>query len=65
VVPGNIEAAKVVKLDEAKSVNGKMIDIKVRDGTAMVNDARVIKTDIVASNGIIHVIDTVIVPPKS
>ena len=40
VVPGKIEAAKVVKLDEAKSVNGKMIDIKVRDGTAMVNDAK-------------------------
>ena len=65
VVPGKIEAAKVVKLDEAKSVNGKMIDIKVRDGTAMVNNARVIKTDIAASNGIIHVIDTVIMPPKS
>ena len=65
VVPGKIEAAKVVKLDEAKSVNGKMIDIKVRDGIAMVNDARVTKTDIVASNGIIHVIDTVIMPPKS
>jgi len=65
VVPGKIEAAKVVKLDEAKSVNGKMIDIKVRDGAAMVNDARVTETDIVASNGIIHVIDTVIMPPKS
>ena len=65
VVPGKIEAAKVVKLDEAKSVSGKMIDIEVKGDTAMVNDAKVIKTDIPASNGIIHVIDTVIMPPKS
>jgi uncharacterized surface protein with fasciclin (FAS1) repeats len=65
VVPGKIEAAKLVTLDEAKSVNGKMIDIKVKDGTAMVNDARITKADIVTSNGIIHVIDAVIVPPKS
>ena len=65
VVPGKIEAAKVVKLDEAKSVSGKMIDIEVKGDTAMVNDAKVIKTDIPASNGIIHVIDTVILPPKS
>jgi len=65
VVPGKIDAAKVVKLDEAKSVNGKMIDIEVKGDTAMVNDAKVIKTDIPASNGIIHVIDTVILPPKS
>jgi uncharacterized surface protein with fasciclin (FAS1) repeats len=65
VVPGKIEAAKVVKLDEAKSVNGKMIDIEVKGDTAMVNDAKVINTDIPASNGIIHVIDTVIMPPKS
>jgi uncharacterized surface protein with fasciclin (FAS1) repeats len=65
VVPGKIEAAKIVELDEAKSVNGKTIDIEVKNGTAMVNDAKVTKTDIVASNGIIHVIDTVIMPPKS
>ena len=65
VVPGKIEAAKVVKLDEAKSVNGKMIDIEVKGDTAMVNDAKVIKTDIPATNGIIHVIDTVIMPPKN
>jgi uncharacterized surface protein with fasciclin (FAS1) repeats len=46
-------------------VNGKMIDIKVDGDTAMVNDAKVTQTDIVASNGVIHVIDTVILPPKS
>jgi uncharacterized surface protein with fasciclin (FAS1) repeats len=45
--------------------NGKMVDIKVKDDTVMVNDAKVTKTDIVASNGVIHVIDTVILPPNS
>ena len=65
VVPGKVEAADVVKMDEAKTVNGKMVDIKIKDGTAMVNDAKVTKTDIAASNGVIHVIDTVIVPPKT
>jgi uncharacterized surface protein with fasciclin (FAS1) repeats len=65
VVPGKVEAADVVKLDEAKTVNGKMVDIKVEGDTAMVNDAKVTKADIAASNGVIHVIDTVILPPKS
>ena len=65
VVPGKVEAAEVVTMDEAKTVNGKMVDIKVKGDTAMVNDAKVTKTDIAASNGVIHVIDTVIMPPKS
>ena len=65
VVPGKVEAAEVVKLDEAKTVNGKMVDIKVEGDTAMVNNAKVTKTDVSASNGVIHVIDTVILPPKS
>jgi len=65
VVPGNVQAADVVKMDEAKTVNGEMIDIEVKGDTAMVNDAKVTKTDIAASNGVIHVIDTVILPPKS
>lgn len=65
VVPGKVQAADVVKLDEAKTVNGKMVNIKVEGDTAMVNDAKVTKTDIAASNGVIHVIDTVIMPPKS
>jgi uncharacterized surface protein with fasciclin (FAS1) repeats len=65
VVPGKVEAAEVVTMDEAKTVNGKMVDIKVKGDTAMVNEAKVTKTDIVASNGVIHVIDTVIMPPKS
>jgi uncharacterized surface protein with fasciclin (FAS1) repeats len=65
VVPGRLEAADVVKLTEAKTVNGEMVNIKVKGDTVMVNDAKVTKADIAASNGVIHVIDTVILPPKS
>ncbi|MHA1133583.1 MAG: fasciclin domain-containing protein [Alphaproteobacteria bacterium] len=65
VVPGTVKAADVVKLDEVKTVNGKMVDINVKGDTAMVNNAKVTKVDIPASNGVIHVIDTVILPPKS
>jgi uncharacterized surface protein with fasciclin (FAS1) repeats len=64
VVPGKVEAADVVKLNEAKTVNGKMVNIKVKGDTAMVNDAKVTKADIAASNGVIHVINTVLLPPK-
>jgi len=59
-----VMAADVVKLDEAKTVNGKMVDIEVKSETVMVNDAKVTKADIIASNGVIHVIDTVVLPPK-
>jgi uncharacterized surface protein with fasciclin (FAS1) repeats len=45
-------------------VNGKMVDIEVKSETVMVNDAKVTKADIIASNGVIHVIDTVVLPPK-
>jgi uncharacterized surface protein with fasciclin (FAS1) repeats len=64
VVPDKVMAADVVKLTEAKTVNGKMIDVKVNGNTVMVNDATVTATDIEASNGVIHVIDSVILPPK-
>ena len=64
VVPGKVMAADVVKLDEAKTVNGKMVKIEVEGEMVMVNDAKVTKADIVASNGVIHVIDTVLLPPK-
>ena len=63
VVPGRVMAADVVKLKEAKTVNGKMVSIKAAGGTVKVNGAEVISTDIMASNGVIHVIDTVILPP--
>ena len=65
VVPGKVMAADVIKLKEAKTVNGKMLDIETKGDAVMVNDAKVTATDIGASNGVIHVIDTVILPPKS
>jgi uncharacterized surface protein with fasciclin (FAS1) repeats len=65
VVPGTVMAADVVELKEAKTVNGKMVEVTTKDGTVMINDAKVTSTDIVASNGVIHVIDTVILPPAT
>jgi len=63
VVPGKVMAAQVVDLDKAGTALGKDVMIKVMDGKVMVNDAQVIITDIEASNGVIHVVDTVILPP--
>ena len=62
VVPGRVTAADVVKLKTAKAVSGDSIDIKTEGGGVMVDNARVVKTDINASNGVIHVIDAVIMP---
>jgi uncharacterized surface protein with fasciclin (FAS1) repeats len=64
VVPGKVMAADVVKLKEAKTVNGATIAVKVDGSTVMVNGAKVTATDIAASNGVIHVIDSVILPPN-
>ena len=55
-------AADVVELTEAKTVNGQSLTINVKDGTVMVDSAKVIKTDIECSNGVIHVIDAVLLP---
>ena len=62
VVPGKVMAAEVTKMKKAKTVQGTDVKIKVVDGKVMVNDAEVIKTDIACTNGVIHVIDTVIMP---
>jgi uncharacterized surface protein with fasciclin (FAS1) repeats len=62
VVAGEVRAADVVKLQSAKAVSGDAITVKVRDGKVQVDDANVTKTDIQASNGVIHIIDTVILP---
>ena len=62
VVAGRVTAADVVKLKSAKAVSGDTIDIKATGGSVMVDEARVMKTDINASNGVIHVIDSVILP---
>ena len=62
VVPGKVMAADVVGLSEAPTVNGAMIPISVMDGTAMLGDVKVAATDSEASNGVIHVIDGVLLP---
>jgi uncharacterized surface protein with fasciclin (FAS1) repeats len=62
VVAGRVLSSDVVKLQTAKAVSGDTIDIKTNGGTVMVEDARVVKADVQASNGVIHVIDTVILP---
>ena len=62
VVAGKVMAADVVKMTSAKAVSGDSIAISARNGGVMVNNAHVAKADIAASNGVIHVIDTVIMP---
>lgn len=62
VVPGRVTADKVVGLSNATSVNGQRVDISTKDGKVFVDGAKVVTTDIACSNGIIHVIDTVIMP---
>ena len=63
VVPGKVMSTDVVNLEYALSVQGAPIDVSVKDGAVYVNDAQVIIADIEVSNGVIHVIDTVILPP--
>jgi len=65
VVSGKVMAADVVKLTQANTVEGSPVKIKVVDGKVMINNANVSATDIAASNGVIHVIDTVIMPVKN
>jgi uncharacterized surface protein with fasciclin (FAS1) repeats len=62
VVPGRMMAADVVKIESAKTVNGQMLTINAKNGAVMVDNAKVAKTDIETSNGVIHVIDTVVLP---
>ena len=64
VVAGKVMAADVVKLKSAKTVQGQKVRILVKDGKVMVNKANVVKTDIACKNGVIHVIDAVILPPE-
>lgn len=62
VVPGSVMASDVVELDSATTVNGADVAIKVSTEGVQVDNAMVVKTDISASNGVIHVIDSVILP---
>jgi uncharacterized surface protein with fasciclin (FAS1) repeats len=61
VLPGKFEASKV-KAGKVKTVNGKELNIAVNGSEVKINNSRVIKTDIIGSNGVIHVIDTVLMP---
>jgi uncharacterized surface protein with fasciclin (FAS1) repeats len=62
VVPGRVMAEDVAGLQSATTVQGQDLKVSISDGTPMINDAKIIQTDILASNGVIHVIDTVVLP---
>ena len=62
VVKGSYPAAKVLQNDTLTTLQGGKLMIKQNDAGAMVNNAKILKTDIECSNGIIHVIDTVVLP---
>ena len=62
VVPGSVTSGQVATLSEAATVNGQMVDISVADSKVMVDNAHVVAVDIMATNGVIHVIDSVILP---
>ena len=66
VVAGNVKASKVVTLKSAKTLAGPKVGISVRDGRVYLNrTSRVVKADVAASNGTIHVINRVLIPPSS
>jgi uncharacterized surface protein with fasciclin (FAS1) repeats len=62
VLEGAVKAESVVGIDKAETLNGQSVMVKVSDGKVMIDQARVVTTDIVCSNGIIHVIDAVMLP---
>jgi uncharacterized surface protein with fasciclin (FAS1) repeats len=62
VVPGRVTAGEVVNLTSAKTINGRSLKISAVEGKVMVDSAQVMATDIMASNGVIHVIDAVVLP---
>ena len=62
VVAGDVKAADVVKLSNLKALNGQSVLIKLLDGKVFINNANIVKADIVSTNGTIHVIDNVLMP---
>ena len=62
VVSGSVSSAQVVKMTSAKTVEGRSVKISTRDGGVMIDNANVVKADVLAKNGVIHVIDSVILP---
>ena len=66
VVAGKVKAKDVVSLDKATTVQGADVSINIEDGKVILNgNSQVVSTDISTSNGVIHVIDTVIIPPST
>ncbi|MGZ4688271.1 MAG: fasciclin domain-containing protein [Acidimicrobiia bacterium] len=63
VLPGKVMAADLKPDQMVKTVEGQDVDIKVTDGAATINGCKIVKTDVAASNGVIHVIDCVLTPP--
>ena len=64
VVSGKVTSGEVVKLESAKTIEGQEVMIKVSEGSVYINDSKVTSADVMASNGVIHVIDTVLIPEK-
>jgi uncharacterized surface protein with fasciclin (FAS1) repeats len=62
VVSGAVSSGEVVKMTSAKTVQGQSVKISAKDGVVMIDSAKVVKADVMASNGVIHVIDSVILP---
>ena len=63
VVSGNVGASQAMQMSSAKTVQGKDLAIKTSGGAVMINDAKVVMPDVQATNGVIHAIDTVLMPP--
>lgn len=63
VVPGKVTAADVVKLTSAKTLNGKSVRIRVSGSNVFVNSAKVTSPDVMATNGVIHIVNRVLIPP--
>ncbi len=62
VVAGDVRAEQAMKLTSARTVNGQSFTVAVKNGSVMIDNAKVVKADIATTNGVIHVIDTVILP---
>jgi uncharacterized surface protein with fasciclin (FAS1) repeats len=65
VVPGKVTSTEVVKLTTAETVNGAALSIVTAESGVRINDAALVKVDVMATNGVIHVVDEVILPPTS
>jgi len=64
VVPGRLDAKTAMSLKKAKTVNGKKLKVQTKDGSVFLNKSKVVSADVHATNGVIHVIDTVLLPPS-